>query len=293
MRTIPAKTIVTRMKNNYWFGADYNMNIYRGCCHGCIYCDSRSECYGNNAFDTVFAKEGALQIVERELRGKRKKGVVATGAMSDPYNPFEEKELLTRGALALLEKYRFGAAIATKSKLVARDGDALKAIAKNAPVIVKVTVTTGDDSLCEKIEPHTPVASERFAAVGELAESGLFTGILLMPVLPFIEDTEENIAGIVRQAARHGARFVYPAMGVTLRDVQRAYYYRKLDELFPGLSDRYKRRYGGAYQCTSPLAKKLYGLLARECEKHGIVYRMRDIIEAYQAPYRQEQLSFL
>lgn len=221
-----------------WFGTDYNMNIYRGCCHGCIYCDSRSECYHIDRFDTVRAKENTLQIIRDDLQHKAKTGVVGTGAMSDPYNPFEEKELLTRHALELLDAFGFGAAIATKSDLIIRDLDVLKGIQEHSPVLCKVTVTTLDDRLASKIEPHAPSSSRRLNAVERLAGAGIFTGILLMPVLPFLEDNEENILGIVRRAAECGARFIYPAFGVTLRQNQREYFLEKLEEAFPGKASR-------------------------------------------------------
>lgn len=293
MELVAAKTIVTRTKSREWFGADYNMNIYRGCSHGCIYCDSRSECYGNDRFDTVRAKKDALTIIGRELAGKRKKGVVATGAMSDPYNPAEREQKLTRGALELIGRNWFGVAIATKSDLICRDIDVLQAISKNAPVIAKITVTTCDDVLCKKVEPYAPVATKRFDAVEQLAAAGVFSGILLMPVLPFLEDTEENILQIVRRASECGAQFVYASMGVTLRDIQREWYYSKLDGLFPGVSQKYRGQYGSAYHCGSPKAKKLYEVFAEECEKQGVLYKMHDIIDAYQSRYSEKQMSFL
>lgn len=147
---IPAKTIVTKTKSPEWFGMDYNMNIYKGCCHGCIYCDSRSECYHVENFDKVRAKENALQIIRDDLRRKVKKGVIGTGAMSDPYNPFEEKLCLTRHALELVDAYEFGIAIATKSPLITRDADILSGIKEHSPVLCKITITTADDELSKK-----------------------------------------------------------------------------------------------------------------------------------------------
>lgn len=169
------------------------MNIYKGCCHGCIYCDSRSDCYQIEDFDRVRAKENALQIIRDDLRRKTKSGVVGTGAMSDPYNPFEKELLLTRHALELCDAFDFGMAIATKSILLERDKDILQSIAEHSPVLLKVTVTTADDSLAEKIEPHVARPSDRFRMIENLSRSGLYTGILLMPVLPFLEDSQENV----------------------------------------------------------------------------------------------------
>lgn len=294
MNTVPAKTIVTRTKSTAWFGLDYNMNIYRGCCHGCIYCDSRSECYRIDNFDQVCAKENALRIIRDDLRRKVKTGVVGTGAMSDPYNPFERELQLTRHALELLDAYGFGASVATKSDLIVRDIDILTSIQTHSPVLCKVTVTTCDDALCKKIEPHTACSSERFAAIRQLSEAGLFVGVLLMPVLPFLEDSAENVLGVVRLAKENGARFVYPAFGMTLRQNQRKYYFQKLEELFPGqeLPERYQAQFGNQYQCTSPRAKQLWNVFKAECDRLGLLYRMTDIIRAYKLGYANSQLSF-
>ena len=184
MEYIPAKSIVNRAKDPGWFGAIYNMNIYRGCCHGCIYCDSRSDCYHNTDFDRVKAKADALRIIRDDLRRRAKRGVVATGAMSDPYNPCEAELLLTRNALTLLEAYRFGTAIATKSDLILRDIDILSSIRQTMPAICKITITTCDDELAARIEPRAPSPTRRLAAVEGLSRAGLFTGILMMPILP-------------------------------------------------------------------------------------------------------------
>ena len=228
---VPAKSIVNRVQNG-WFGVDYNMNIYRGCSHGCIYCDSRSDCYRIDRFDQVRVKEDALRIIRDDLRRKVKKGVVATGSMSDPYNPLERDLQLTRHALELLSAYEFGAAIATKSDLILRDVDVLQEIRKISPVLCKMTVTTCDDELCRRVEPHVSVSSARFAALEKLSAGGIFTGILMMPVLPFLEDTPENVLGIIDRAAHAGVRFIYPAFGMTMRQNQREWYLSKLQELF-------------------------------------------------------------
>ena len=221
MEFIKAKTIVSGYSSNeQWFGNNYNMNIYKGCCHGCIYCDSRSECYGIEDFDRVRAKK-MLWIIARDLKSKRKTGVVGMGAMSDPYNPFEKEYELTRGALKLIHKYGFGVSIATKSDLIVRDIDLLKSIQTHSPVLAKITITTCDDALCKKIEPNVALSSKRFEAIKKLSDHGIFVGILLMPVLPFIEDNEENIMGIIHLAHKSGAKFIYPAFGVTLRQNQR------------------------------------------------------------------------
>lgn len=292
---IPAKTIVTRTKSSEWFGTDYNMNIYKGCCHGCIYCDSRSDCYHIEDFHKVRAKENALLILRDDLRRKVKKGVIGTGAMSDPYNPFEKELCLTRHALELINAFEFGVAIATKSPLITRDIDILKDIKEHSPVLCKMTVTTSDDKLSKKIEPGAAVSSERFEALRVLRENDIFAGILLMPVLPFIEDNEENILAIVRQAAASKVNFIYPAFGMTLRQNQRDYYYGKLNELFPEMNyvGKYRKQYGEYYECRSPRAGKLYRSFAEQCGQLGILYKMKDIIHAYKKGYGDNQLNFL
>lgn len=292
MKFIPAKTIISGYsENNSWFGTNYNMNIYKGCSHGCIYCDSRSECYRVDNFDRVRAKENALALIERELKSKRKKGVVGTGAMSDPYNPFEKEHKLTRGALELINRFRFGTAIATKSDLILRDIDVLKEISKHSPVLVKITVTTSDDMLCRRIEPNVSVSSDRFKVIKKLSQEGIFTGLLLMPLLPFIEDTEDNISEIIELAYQSGAKFIYPAFGVTLRQNQRDWYYMKLDELFPSVKEKYIKSFGSSYECRSLKAKELWSLFQHKCNEYGIICKMDDIIRGYKDSYKITQLS--
>ena len=291
MEFIPAKTMLSYAKGEHWFGIDYNMNIYKGCCHGCIYCDSRSSCYGIESFDEVKAKKDALLILHNELRRKVKTGIIGTGAMSDPYNPFEKQYGLTRGALELINQYGFGVAIATKSPLITRDIDILKAINNHSPVIAKITITAYKDDLCKIIEPRVAPSSERFKAIKALAEAGIFTGVLMMPVLPFIADNEENIKSIVVKAAASGARFIYPAIGMTLRENQREWYFEKLDQYFPGIKEEYIQHYGNQYECRSVDFAKLRKLFVRECEKYGLLYKMPDIIKAIRKNHEVEQLS--
>lgn len=293
MEYIPAKHIVTNVPSaGQWFGIDYNMNIYRGCCHGCIYCDSRSACYRVEDFDRVRIKADALRIIRDDLRRKVKPGIVGTGAMSDPYNPFEEELLLTRHALELLDAYGFGASVTTKSPLVTRDIDILREIGEHSPVLCLVTVTTVDDDLAAKIEPRAPSSSRRLAAVAELSRAGLFTGVLMNPVLPFLTDSRENIADMAAAVKEAGGRFLYTGLGVTLRMNQRDYYYARLEEAFPGLSDRYRSTYGERYFCAAPEARRLWDFFAGECDRVGLLYRMEDIIAASRAGYESQQLSF-
>lgn len=293
LEPIPAKTIVSRYSpGSRWFGINYNMNIYRGCCHGCIYCDSRSDCYGVTDFDRVRIKKDALRIIRDDLRRKAKPGVVGTGAMSDPYNPWEEKLLLTRHALELVDAYGFGAAVTTKSPLILRDKDILREIRGHSPVLCMVTVTTAADSLSQKIEPRAPLSSRRLAAVRELAEAGLFTGVLLNPVLPFLTDRREDLLELVRLVREAGARFLYISLGMTLRGNQRDYYYQRLEESFPGLAERYRRAYGERYWCPVPRSGELWELLSGECRRLGLLFRMEEIIAASRMGYGSQQLSF-
>lgn len=296
MHYIPAKTIVSNYaKENSWFGINYNMNIYKGCCHGCIYCDSRSECYGIENFDMVRAKENSIELIRKELKGKRRTGVVGTGAMSDPYNPFEKELMLTRRALEEINAFNFGISIATKSSLVTRDIDILKKIKGHSPVLIKITITTFDDELCKKVEQNVCASSERFEAIRMLSENGIFTGILLMPILPFINDNEENIASIVREAAKCGAKFIFAyGMGLTLRQNQRDHYYKELLRAFPNenLVQKYVSTFGNSYECSSPKAKRLWHVFKTECENLGILYRMQDIISAYKFGYGDRQISW-
>ncbi|MBB6714004.1 SPL family radical SAM protein [Clostridium gasigenes] len=297
MEHIDAKTIISQyIENNQWFGINYNMNIYKGCCHGCIYCDSRSSCYGIEDFDRVRAKDNAVEIIRKELRGKRKKGVVGTGAMSDPYNPFEKRERLTRGALKQINNFNFGVAIATKSSLITRDIDILKKIKEHSPVLIKMTITTLDDELCSKIEPNVSLSSERFNAIKELSDNGIYTGVLLMPILPFINDDEENIIGIVKKAHECGAKFIFAyGMGVTLRENQRQHYYEKLIELFPEekLAKKYIEIYENRYEYQSINSKTLWQCFKRECEKYNMLYKMEDIILSYKdINNKKEQISW-
>lgn len=290
MKTIPAKSILQYVPkgNQSWFGIDYNMNLYRGCHHGCIYCDSRSECYQIEPFEQISLKDRAIEILIKELQSKRKKGVIGIGAMSDTYNKFEEHLKVTRQALELIEFYHFGVSIDTKSTLILRDKDILKRIEQ---AIVKITITTADDALAKQIEPYAASSGERFKAVLELSEAGIFTGILLMPVLPYITNQEENIRKIVHLAYLHKAKFIYAAFGVTLRDRQRDYYFQQLDKLFPGLKNKYITEYDYRYDCTVPNAKRLYNIFKQECEKYGILYKMEDIISAYKNKKMPYQLS--
>lgn len=292
MEFVPAKTIVTKTKKPAeWFGTDYTMNIYRGCSHGCIYCDSRSDCYREVNFDTVKVKEDALRIVRDDLRRKVKKGVIATGAMSDPYNPFEQKLRLTRNSLELINAFRFGVTISTKSTLITRDVDVLSDVKAHSPVMVKISITTSDDNLANIIEPNAPSSSERFSALEYLSKAGIFSGVLAMPILPFVCDTQENIESIIKQTKNAGAKFIYPFFGMTLRSGNREYYYENLEKFFPQAKEKYIRTYGYRYRCTSRKAKKLWDLFVTLCNEYELLYDMKSITRMYKYGYEEAQLS--
>ena len=294
MDYIPAKHILIRSKSTAWFGTDHTVNLYRGCCHGCLYCDSRSDCYRNPDFDRVTAKSDALRILRDELARKVRPAFIAMGAMSDPYTPFEEELLLTRHALELIDAYDCGVSVDTKSDLIVRDIDLYQSIQAHSPVICKLTVTTVDEDLAAKVEPRAPSPARRLAAIRSLAQAGVFCGVLLMPVLPFLEDRPEQVLSVVDRSADAGAKFIYPGFGVTMRQGQREYFLRELDRAFPEehLSRRYLARYGDRYRCPSPRARELWEVFTARCRERGLLYQMPHIVSAATRGYGDRQLTF-
>ena len=293
MEWIEAKSLLSKNKcPEEWFGFDYNLNLYKGCCHGCIYCDSRSQCYRIDRFDVVRGKKDAALILEKELRHKKSRGIIGMGAMSDPYNPFEKEVHLTREALMLIERYGFGAGITTKSDLILEDLELLKRIHENMTTVVNFTITSASDEYSLKIEPHVAVSSKRFEAVRRCKEAGLICGIIMNPVLPFITDSKENVLKIIETAHLCHADYIMTYMGVTLRQNQRDHYYKKLEELYPGLSYQYQRIYGNRYHCESLKWRENYELLKEECLKRGILYQMEDIVKLIRSHKKEiRQLS--
>lgn len=293
IKYVDAKQVLQKNKTLDWFGADYCVNLYRGCAHGCIYCDSRSSCYNDFEFDTIKPKRNAIEILEKELCSKKKKGIIDTGAMNDPYNALELKLEYTKNFLILADRYGFGVSITTKSDAILRDTYLLKQIAKKNPVICEFTITTTDDNLCQLLEPRAPVSSKRFDALKKLVDEDLFAGIVLMPVLPFIEDTPENIDAIVEKAASAGAHFIYPYFGVTLRHNQREYYYQQLNKIFPkaDLHNKYMSYFGNQYECISPRIVELQNLFETKCRKYNILFKMDEIVMCYKKRYESKQLS--
>ena len=292
MEYIEAKRVLA-VGESEWFGCDYNANLYRGCSHGCIYCDSRSDCYAIKRFDTVRAKRNVLAILEEELCKKRKKGIVGLGAMSDSYNPCEKEAELTRGALKLFDKYGFGVSLETKSDLILRDTDILLSIASHSPVNIKFSVTTPYDDLAKKLEPKACSVKRRFAALEELSRAGIFTGVLMTPVLPFLEDDSASVLSIADKAAEAGCKFVYfgYAFGVTLRDSQRVHFLDKAEKLFPGTKQKYCDAFGNDYMCISPNNEALVAAITDKCRKLGLKYTMQDIVAENKRPYEVQQIS--
>ncbi len=249
------------------------MNIYRGCSHGCIYCDSRSLCYRfTHAFEDIEVKQNAPELLEAALKAKRKKCMIGTGAMSDPYMHIEEKLRLTRKCLEIILKYGFGAAIQTKSDRILQDIDLLDEINKTAKCVVQMTLTPWDDELCKILEPNVCNTKRRIEVLGEMQKRGIPTVVWLTPILPFINDTEENITPILEECVRVGVRGIIDfGMGLTLRDGDREYYYAALDAHFPGMKEKYIKRYHNAYELPSPNAKKLTELFQKTCRENGIM----------------------
>jgi DNA repair photolyase len=267
---IRTKTILNHVKQpDTWFGLKYNMNLYRGCQHQCIYCDSRSECYRIEDFSKIEVKVNSLELLEDVLPRKRVLGTIGFGSMNDPYMPVEKKYRLTGQALEIINRHNFPVHILTKSDLVLRDLKQLQEIS-HIYGAVSFTITTADDQLAAKLEPGAPPPSARFQAMKEISQKGVLTGVTMMPILPFLEDDPENIRQIVRSAAKSGASYIIPAWGVSLRPGSRDYYYRKLDQHFPGIKEKYIQVYGDAYQCSTPNWRMLDDVFREEIKPLGI-----------------------
>ena len=277
--------------------AKNGMNLYRGCTHGCIYCDSRSKCYHmEHDFEDIEVKANSAALLEDALRRKRKKCMIGTGAMTDPYIPLELKECRVRTAIELICKYGFGFTVQTKSDRILRDLDLLKRINEKSKCVVQMTLTTFDEELCRIIEPNVCTTKRRVEVLEILRDNGIPTVVWLSPILPFINDTEENILGILDMCA---AAKVYGiicfSMGVTLREGDREYFYHKLDRHFPGMKEKYIAAYGDSYILDSPNSRELMGLFHKKCGEYGIVHNNDKVFE-YLSEYEEkdavEQLSF-
>ena len=257
------------------------MNLYRGCSHGCIYCDSRSKCYHmDHAFEDIEIKENAIELLEDALRRKRQKCMIGTGSMTDPYIPLEMELGYVRKALSLIYEYGFGFTVITKSDRILRDLDLLQKINRRTKCVVQMTLTTYDETLCKMLEPNVCTTKERFEVLKKLRDAGIPTVVWLSPILPFINDTEENISGILDlciEAKVHG--IICFGMGLTLRDGNREYFYSQLDKLFPHLKEKYIRKYGNQYELSSPDNDRLMRLFHLRCSENGIVHNNNQIFE--------------
>lgn len=271
------------------------MNLYRGCTHGCIYCDSRSKCYQmKHDFEDIEIKRNAPEILEDQLRRKRKRCMIGTGAMTDPYIHLEEELHLTRKCLKIIEKYRFGLAIQTKSSRILRDLDLLKAINKKARCVVQMTLTTYDEDLCKKLEPNVSTTLERFKVLDIMKNEGIPTVVWLSPILPFINDTEENLRGILNYCIEAKVKGILCfGFGVTMREGNREYFYKQIDQLFPGLKEKYNRVFKNSYECNSPNHKYLMSVFKEVCQNNNILWQVDDVF-AYMKRFeeKEQQLSF-
>ena len=253
--------------------AHNGMNIYRGCTHGCIYCDSRSRCYQiDHAFEDIEVKQNAPQLLEQALRSKRKRCMIGTGAMCDPYMHCEEELKLTRRCLELIDEYGFGLAIQTKSDRILRDLDLLKSINQKSKCVVQITLTTYDEELCKILEPNVCTTKRRVEVLNILKENGIPTVVWLDPILPFINDTQENIEGLLDDCVEADVYgIICFGMGLTLREGNREYFYAALDRRFPGMRARYHQKYGYAYEVQSDKNKELMAIFYKTCREHGIM----------------------
>lgn len=270
MHTIRAKTLLSKRNG---------MNIYRGCTHGCIYCDSRSTCYHmNHSFTDVEIKINAPELLEKALSRKRNRCMIGTGAMSDPYIPLEKDLCLTRKCLEITARHGFGISLLTKSDLVLRDLDLLTRINKQARTVVSMTLTTYDNTLSKILEPHVCTTQERIAVLRQLAENGIDTAVWLCPILPFINDTEENLLPILEGCVDAGVKAILCfGFGLTLREGNREYFYEKLDELMPGMRERYEKTYGTSYSIMSRNNARLMNIFTGFCKTHNIICKTDDV----------------
>jgi len=276
--------------------AQNGMNLYRGCTHGCIYCDSRSECYSfTHDFEDVEIKQNAPELLEAALRRKRARCMIGTGSMCDPYLPLEKTERLTRRCLEIIDRYGFGATVLTKSDLVLRDIDLFQSIHRKAKCVVQMTLTTCDEALCRVLEPNVATTRRRVEALLELKKAGIPTVVWLTPLLPFINDTEANVRGLLAYCEEADVKGILTfGAGMTLRNGDREYYYQKLDEYFPGLKQRYIQTYGNAYELQSPNAPLLHGLMQEFCAERGVLFGADTVFDYLSTlEPKAEQTTFL
>ncbi|MBR0272342.1 MAG: radical SAM protein [Methanobrevibacter sp.] len=257
------------------------MNLYRGCTHGCIYCDSRSSIYNiNHKFEDIEVKENGLELLRKALKNKKEKVMVGTGSMADPYMPIEKRLKYTRSALELIYRYGHGFTCITKSDLILRDLDLIKKVNEKSKAVVQMTLTTADEDLCKILEPHVCTTKRRVEVLKKLNEENIPTVVWLCPVLPFINDTEENINKILDYCIdTHVKGIICFEMGMTLRDGDRQYFYKKLDEHFPGLKKKYITHFKNNYHIPSPYNSKLMEIFNERTSKAGIMNKSDEIFD--------------
>lgn len=273
--------------------AKNGMNVYRGCTHGCIYCDARSDCYNfNHDFEDIEVKENAPELLEKALRAKRRRCMIGTGAMCDPYLHVERELEITRRCLEIIHRHGFGVTLLTKSDLIMRDIDLIEKINSSAKAVVQMTLTTADEELCRIVEPNVCTTARRLEVLLEMKKRGIPTVVWFTPQLPYINDTVENVRSIVEMSAEAGVRGIITfGMGLTLRSGDREYYYAQLDRRFPGLKQRYIREFGDRYEIPCPNGKALWETFVRECDKYGIERRQDKIFEFLNELPEPEQLT--
>lgn len=270
------------------------MNIYRGCQHGCIYCDARSKCYQmNHRFEDIEVKENAPELLENALKRKRRKCMIGTGAMSDPYIPLEKELKLTRRCLEIINRYGFGVTVHTKSASVMRDIDLFTKINDKSKAVLQMTLTTADENLCRIIEPNVSVTKERFKTLKAFHENGIPSVVWFSPFLPFINDTKENIDGLLKYCIDAKVRgIICFGIGLTLRDGDREYFYSRLDKHFPNMKERYIYTYGNSYQLTSGNNNILMNRISEVCRNHGIMFGVENVFSyLHKFESKAEQLS--
>lgn len=274
--------------------ASNGMNLYRGCTHGCIYCDSRSKCYQiNHAFEDVEIKENAIELLDSKLSAKRKKCMIRTGAMSDPYIHLETDQKMTRQALEVIYKHGFGVLLQTKSSRILRDLDILKRINEKAKTVVEMTLTTSDEDLCKILEPNVSSTKERVKVLKQFHQENIDTVVWISPILPFINDTLDNIKQLMDYVIESKVKaIIFFGIGMTLRKGNREYFYKKLDEHFPGIKQKYIETFGNAYECRSLNYKLLHNYVIDTCERHGIMYNPDEVFEYIATlPNKNEQMT--
>ena len=284
---VQASSILSKISNgpDPWFGISYSMNVYRGCQHACIYCDSRSDCYQLGDLSHIRVKTNAPILLQKKLKGMKSKAVIGTGSMNDPYMPVEKEYGLVRSCLKIIAQYGFPVHIITKSYLVLRDMDVIADIAR-IHAVVSFTITCAEDTMSSLIEPGAPPSSQRLKAMKQLAENGIQCGVLLMPILPFVNDTPENISHLIELSAKHGASYIMPWFGLTQRQGQREYLHSKLAEFDKTLPSKYDATFGDTYSCNSENSKMLWSICNEKAQSLGLSLKPH----LYQSGNQAEQL---